>query len=375
MDIVDDPLPSPYLHELTELRSRSGRRRSTGGHRVHRVEFRRFGGMPDLERTRRAMRVAAADGSSCSQTRITSQPRSRSRSLVSESRSIFARIFARQNCSLAFGHVPCSGQPCQKQPSTKTATLSTSEHDIRSTRRILQWLGIDRVSKPHCVQQLPDAQAQPAYRAAVSTACAFGPSQRTPAAGALPRSGVPIAWPSGTGALRFHAIKPPGPRSPPTRRRTRPAVTVNSAEVALGSRRRRDERAAWVEVQELVEMPSRSRNGERPNIDRIASDRRGHRRPRVATARSLDSSTTGKSSVVAGRPRRRRANPTSNGNGYRVSHQRPSVRRPASLLRRSSPVHRESLETLCITNIRRGKSPIREPDGRGEGMPTRRTHP
>ena len=36
--------------------------------------------------------------------------------------------------------------------------LSTSEHDIRSPRRILQWLGIDRVSKPHCVQQLPDAK-------------------------------------------------------------------------------------------------------------------------------------------------------------------------------------------------------------------------
>ncbi len=80
--------------------------------------------MPDLERTRRAMRVAAADGSSCSQTRITSQPRSRSRPLVSASRSMLARIFARQNCSLAFGHVPCSGQPCQKQPSTKTATLA-----------------------------------------------------------------------------------------------------------------------------------------------------------------------------------------------------------------------------------------------------------
>ena len=131
--LVDDPLPSPYLHELTELRSRSGRRRSTGGHRVHRVEFRRFGGMPDLERTRRAMRVAAADGSSCSQTRITSQPRCRSRSLVFESRSMLARIFARQNCSLAFGHVPCSGQPCQKQPSTKTATLA--RRNTTSARR------------------------------------------------------------------------------------------------------------------------------------------------------------------------------------------------------------------------------------------------
>lgn len=79
---------------------------------------------PDLERTRRAMRVAAADGSSCSQTRITSQPCSRSRSVVSASRSMLARIFARQNFSFAFGQVACLGQPCQKQPSTKTATLA-----------------------------------------------------------------------------------------------------------------------------------------------------------------------------------------------------------------------------------------------------------
>src|SRR5260370_39407730 len=70
------------------------------------------------------MSVAAAHGSSCSQTRITSQPRPVSWVLVSASRFLLARIFARQNCSLALGHVPCSGQPCQKQPSTKTASLA-----------------------------------------------------------------------------------------------------------------------------------------------------------------------------------------------------------------------------------------------------------
>src|SRR5690606_19488049 len=34
----------------------------------------------------------------------------------------------------------------------------TSEDDIRSSRRILKRLGIDQVSKPHRMQQLPDAQ-------------------------------------------------------------------------------------------------------------------------------------------------------------------------------------------------------------------------
>jgi hypothetical protein len=33
-----------------------------------------------------------------------------------------------------------------------------SEDDVRTSRRILERLGIDQVSKPHCMQQLPDAQ-------------------------------------------------------------------------------------------------------------------------------------------------------------------------------------------------------------------------
>ena len=40
--------------------------------------------------------------------------------LVSRSRRILVSILFRQNSALAFGHVPCLGHPCQKQPSTNT---------------------------------------------------------------------------------------------------------------------------------------------------------------------------------------------------------------------------------------------------------------
>ena len=35
------------------------------------------------------------------------------------------RIFSFQNPAFVFGRVPCLGQPCQKQPSTNTATLAS----------------------------------------------------------------------------------------------------------------------------------------------------------------------------------------------------------------------------------------------------------
>jgi hypothetical protein len=120
-DIVHDPLPSPHLHELAELWRRGCPRREFRCHRVHLLAPRRRVVDSSLERTCRAIRIAAMDGSSCSQTRITSQPRSLSRRVVSASRSLLASIFSRQNFALAFGQVPCFGQPCQKQPSTNTA--------------------------------------------------------------------------------------------------------------------------------------------------------------------------------------------------------------------------------------------------------------
>jgi len=42
---------------------------------------------------------------------------------TSRSRSLFAASLRRQNAALVLGLVACLGQPCQKQPSTKTASL------------------------------------------------------------------------------------------------------------------------------------------------------------------------------------------------------------------------------------------------------------
>jgi hypothetical protein len=80
-----------------------------------------------------ATRIAARVASACSQNLSTVHPAARSWKSVSLSRSRFASIFARHQLALAFGHVPCSGQPCQKHPSTNTATLART--NATSARR------------------------------------------------------------------------------------------------------------------------------------------------------------------------------------------------------------------------------------------------
>ena len=71
-----------------------------------------------------AIRSAASSGSSCSQIRITLQPASERTRSVLRSRSTFDLSFSTHQSRFAFGVVPCSGQQCQKKPSTKTATLT-----------------------------------------------------------------------------------------------------------------------------------------------------------------------------------------------------------------------------------------------------------
>lgn len=61
-------------------------------------------------------------GGTCSHKRRTTHPASRRRASVSRSRAMFLRIFASQNAAFVRGLPLWSGQPCQKQPSTKTAT-------------------------------------------------------------------------------------------------------------------------------------------------------------------------------------------------------------------------------------------------------------
>jgi len=78
--------------------------------------------------------IASSSGT-CSHRRMTVQPAVVSASLFSLSRSTLRSSFGDQYHSLFFGLEPCSGQACQKQPSTKTATLRAVNTMSGRTRR------------------------------------------------------------------------------------------------------------------------------------------------------------------------------------------------------------------------------------------------
>ena len=61
--------------------------------------------------------------SSCSQIRITRHPLLRSVRVTSRSRALLVAIFFRQNAALPRGLMKCLGHPCQKHPSTNTASF------------------------------------------------------------------------------------------------------------------------------------------------------------------------------------------------------------------------------------------------------------
>lgn len=74
----------------------------------------------------REIRVANAwrlPSTSCSQTRMTLQPRRRKSLVTLLSRSTFLPIFPCQNSMFVFGRQKCLLQRCQKHPSTNTATF------------------------------------------------------------------------------------------------------------------------------------------------------------------------------------------------------------------------------------------------------------
>ena len=73
--------------------------------------------------------------SSCCQMRRTVQPRARRVRVTRRSRVRLAEIFLHQKAALVFGWVAWSGQPCQKQPSTKTASLRARKTKSGFTRK------------------------------------------------------------------------------------------------------------------------------------------------------------------------------------------------------------------------------------------------
>ena len=67
--------------------------------------------------------ATASEIGTCSHNRTTVQPACCRAMSAARSRSTFLDSFGDQYHSLFFGREPCSGQACQKQPSTNTATL------------------------------------------------------------------------------------------------------------------------------------------------------------------------------------------------------------------------------------------------------------
>src|SRR6202034_4050054 len=79
---------------------------------------------------------ATASGSGvCSHSRTTVQPAWTRASSAARSRSTFLASLGDQYHSLLLGLEPCSGQACQKQPSTNTATLRRVNATSGRTRR------------------------------------------------------------------------------------------------------------------------------------------------------------------------------------------------------------------------------------------------
>lgn len=74
---------------------------------------------------------------SWSQNRITRHPLVRNSRVFRRSRRFVRSSFGRQYARFDFGTRPCSGQQCQKHPSTKIATFSRRK--AKSGRPIIRW--------------------------------------------------------------------------------------------------------------------------------------------------------------------------------------------------------------------------------------------
>lgn len=109
---------------------------------------------------------AAVAGGSCSHIRITVQPAVRSR--VSESRAMLPSIFVLQNSEFRLAGRWCSRQPCQKQPSTKTATLALGNNEVSGPADPWQGADTDSVSQAEGVNRGPDREFGPGLAALVT---------------------------------------------------------------------------------------------------------------------------------------------------------------------------------------------------------------
>lgn len=145
--------------------------------------------------------------SACSQNRRTDQPWLRRWSSVSRSRSMLRASFADHHAALLAGCVAWSGQPCQKQPSTKTAirarvkTTSARRRGMpgtgRSTRKrsprrcsSLRSRSSGTVSRRRCRDIRPDVAGDEGSRSP-GTDLAAMPGTGAPAGGGASVAGNP----------------------------------------------------------------------------------------------------------------------------------------------------------------------------------------
>ena len=101
------------------------------------------------------------------------------------SRSRFVAILSAHHAALALGATACSGQPCQKQPSTKTAKPQPDDDDVGTTRKIAT---VQPESDPPSVEltsqrnlrtgiRTPQALHEPAHRPRWMRVAYDGPSR------------------------------------------------------------------------------------------------------------------------------------------------------------------------------------------------------
>jgi hypothetical protein len=107
------------------------------GHMLADLPPARRAGRAERSRTSSSIARAATSASWCSHTLTTSHPAAVICSSVSRSRRAMPRNFRRHQLVLVLGRWLCSGQECQKQPSTNTA-ISAPRNRTSARRRRLQ---------------------------------------------------------------------------------------------------------------------------------------------------------------------------------------------------------------------------------------------
>ncbi len=139
--------------------------------------------MPTIRLTRATVAGARFFVSPHSQIRITDQPAFRSSRFTFRSRFWFRVIFASQNSAFCFGRVPCRGQPCQKHPSTNTAT--------RAARNTKSGLTFSPAARTEIVQCRRHPRIPASFISSISlTSVARFPNDRTSAITSLRFAGV-----------------------------------------------------------------------------------------------------------------------------------------------------------------------------------------